>query len=281
MKVLSKIQEMRGFSREARAAGRTIALVPTMGALHKGHLALVAKAHELAHIVVLSIFVNPTQFSADEDLDSYPRDLSEDLEKARAAGVDAVFTPDSEAMYPPGSQTTVRVTGLERHLCGLTRPGHFTGVATVVLKLFNIIGPHVAVFGEKDFQQLLVIKRMVRDLDLDLEIRGVGTVREADGLAMSSRNRYLSFVQRNAATALPRSLIMAEKAFGEGKNTAAAIIEVIEGILKTEERISLEYVKVVDANTLEDISLIRGNGETLVQVALRIGRARLIDHIII
>jgi len=281
LQVLSDINKMMAFSEEARLAGRTIALVPTMGALHSGHLSLVERARGLADIVVLTIFVNPTQFSPDEDLDSYPRVLDEDLEKAREAGVDVVFTPEARAMYPEGFQTRVEVSGLQKNLCGLSRPGHFTGVATVVLKLFNITRPHVAVFGEKDFQQLLVIRRMVRDLDLGVEIIGAATVREADGLALSSRNSYLTTTERAAASALPSALSMASKLFSEGEHSAEVLIRAIKGALRVNKLICVEYVKVVSARTLEDITLIRGNGETLIQAAVKIGRARLIDHIIL
>lgn len=281
MRVLSDINKMRAFAEEARSAGRRIALVPTMGALHRGHLSLVKKARELADIVILTIFVNPTQFSPDEDLDSYPRDLDEDLEKASGAGVDVIFTPSAKAMYPEGFQTSVNVSGLEKNLCGLSRPGHFTGVATVVLKLFNITRPHVAVFGEKDFQQLLVIRRMVCDLDLGVEIVGADTVREADGLALSSRNSYLTTTERKAASALPSALFMAERLCKGGEDSAEVIIRAIKGALSAEKLIRVEYVKVVSARTLEDITLIRGNGEALIQVAVKVGRARLIDHIIL
>jgi len=274
---------MTAFSHEARRPGKTIALVPTMGALHRGHLTLVEEARSLADIVILTIFVNPTQFCANEDLASYPRELSEDIEKADAAGVDIVFTPGVKAMYPEGFLTRVSVTGLEDKLCGLSRPGHFTGVATVVLKLFNITAPHIAVFGEKDYQQLLVIRRMVSDLNLDIDIRGVETVREADGLAMSSRNSYLSSGERKAASALPRALEEAGRLFNGGERSAPAIIEAVRGVLAGEGLIEIEYVKAVDAQSLEDIASIEdcNKGGVLVQVAVKIGRARLIDHILL
>jgi len=283
LKVISKIEDMTAFSHEARRPGKTIALVPTMGALHRGHLTLVEEARRLADIVILTIFVNPTQFCANEDLASYPRELSKDIEKAESAGVDVVFTPGVKAMYPEGFLTRVSVRGLEDKLCGLTRPGHFTGVATVVLKLFNITTPHIALFGEKDFQQLLVIRRMVSDLNLDIDIRGVETVREADGLAMSSRNSYLSSVEREAASALPRALAAARRSFNGGERAAPAIIKAVRGVLTGEKLIEIEYVKAVDAQSLEDLASIGdGNrGDALVQVAVKIGRARLIDHILL
>jgi len=281
--VFNEIKEMRAFSVGVRSAGKTIALVPTMGALHRGHLALVEEAHGLADRVVLTIFVNPTQFSPGEDLEAYPRDLDDDLEKAGGAGVDAVFTPTAGAMYPNGFQTSVTVGELEKKLCGLSRPGHFAGVATVVLKLFNITVPHVAVFGEKDYQQLLVIRRMAGDLDLDIDIRGVATVREPDGLAMSSRNAYLNSAGREAASKLPCSLELARSLVNDGEHNALAVIKAMHEVLNAEELIEIEYIKAVDAATLEDVSLIRGGqgANTLIQIAVKIGRARLIDHILL
>ncbi len=281
LKIISDKEEMRAFSLGARAGGKTIALVPTMGALHAGHMALVEEARRGAGAVILSIFVNPIQFSEGEDLDEYPRELSRDIDKARAAGVDAVFTPGAGAMYPPGFQTEVRVRDLEAHLCGLVRPGHFAGVATVVLKLFNITLPHVAVFGEKDFQQFLIIRRMVRDLDLDVEIRGVPTIREPDGLAMSSRNAYLSPEERLAAATIPRALEAGKGLVRGGGTPAVAVAGAVEEVLKANPLVAVEYVSVVDARTLEDIATLRGDGTALLQVAVRIGRARLIDHLII
>ncbi len=274
---------MTAFSHDARRQGKTIALVPTMGALHRGHLTLVEEARRLVDIVILTIFVNPTQFCVNEDLASYPRELSEDIEKADSAGVDIVFTPGAKAMYPEGFLTRVSVRGLEDKLCGLSRPGHFTGVATVVLKLFNITTPHIALFGEKDYQQLLVIRRMVSDLNLDIDIRGVETVREADGLAMSSRNSYLSSGERKAASALPRALEAARGLFNGGERAAPAIIKAVRGVLAGEELIEIEYVKAVDAHTLLDLTSLGEGGReaTLVQVAVKIGRARLIDHILL
>ncbi len=281
LQVISGIQEMRAFCRAEKARGAAIALVPTMGALHRGHLALLAEARARADTIVLTIFVNPTQFSQGEDLDSYPRDLAADLLKARSAGVDAVFTPEAEDMYPPGFQTEVRVKELERHLCGPERPGHFVGVATVVLKLFNITEPDVAVFGEKDYQQLLIIRRMARDLDLSVDIRGVPTVREPDGLAMSSRNRYLSVEERQAAASIPRALEEARRVVEGGERPAGVVAEAVRKVLSAEPLVEVEYVAVADAETLEHVPAVRGDGRALVQVAVRIGRARLIDHVLL
>ncbi|MFQ5480297.1 MAG: pantoate--beta-alanine ligase [Thermodesulfobacteriota bacterium] len=281
MKVIRGIREISFFLRDVKAKGKSIALVPTMGALHSGHLELVREARALADIVILTIFVNPTQFSAGEDLESYPQDIDSDLEKARGAGVDVVFTPAAKEMYPDGFQTEVSICGLQEHLCGLSRPGHFTGVATVVLKLFNITAPDWAVFGEKDFQQLLIIRQMTRDLNLGVEIIGVDTVREPDGLAMSSRNRYLSKEEREAAAALPRALQRAAALYREGEQEAGVLISAVEEILRAQRLIKPEYVKVVDASTLENITFLSGRGAALIQAAVQVGRARLIDHILI
>jgi len=273
---------MRAFSSEVRSDGKTIVLVPTMGALHRGHLELVKTARSLADIIVLTIFVNPRQFSSGEDLEVYPRDLENDLENARAEGVDVVFRPSASDMYPQGFQTEVSLRGFSKKLCGLSRPGHFTGVATVVLKLFNITEPHSAVFGEKDYQQLLVIKQMIEDLNLAINITGVATVRDSDGLALSSRNAYLNDSQRRAAAALPRSLNEARRLYESGESSAAVIISAVEGVLRGESLAEVEYVKVVDGQTLEDLDVInRGGNKTLVQAVISIGRARLIDHVLL
>ncbi len=282
LRVIKDLDEMRAFSSEVRSDGKTIVLVPTMGALHRGHLELVKTARSLADIIVLTIFVNPRQFSSGEDLEVYPRDLENDLENARAEGVDVVFRPSASDMYPQGFQTEVSLRGFSKKLCGLSRPGHFTGVATVVLKLFNITEPHSAVFGEKDYQQLLVIKQMIEDLNLAINITGVATVRDSDGLALSSRNAYLNDSQRRAAAALPRSLNEARRLYESGESSAAVIISAVEGVLRGESLAEVEYVKVVDGQTLEDLDVInRGGNKTLVQAVISIGRARLIDHVLL
>src|SRR5260221_3075709 len=215
---------MRARVEDLRRDGRILAVVPTMGALHDGHLALLRAARARADIVILTIFVNPTQFGPNEDLAKYPRDEAADLAQARTCGIDLAFCPDASAMYPPGAQTFVEVRELQKPLCGASRPGHFAGVATIAPKLFNITRPHLAVFGEKDYQQLAIIRRMVRDLDFDIAIESVPIVREADGLALSSRNAYLSTEQRRAALALSRGLAAAEARFAGGERDAAAIV---------------------------------------------------------
>jgi len=282
LRVISGLKKMRAFSEAERAEGKTIALVPTMGALHRGHLELVKAARELAHIVILTIFVNPTQFSAEEDLDEYPRDIEADCDYANSAGVDVVFTPSAKDMYPNGFQTEVNLTELSKKLCGKYRPGHFAGVATVVLKLFNITGPHSAVFGKKDFQQLLLLRRMAMDLNVGIDIVGVPTVRESDGLALSSRNTYLSDIERRAAAALPRALNEARRLYESGERSPSVIISAVEGALRTEPLADIEYVKVVDGETLEDLDVIdRGGKNTLLQAVISIGSARLIDHVLL
>lgn len=280
MRIIEDVSVMKAFSKEARRAGEVIVFVPTMGFLHEGHRKLLSTARELGTVLVLSIFVNPAQFGPKEDLTSYPRDLERDLRMAGEEGVDAVFVPSSAQMYPRGFQTTVTVEGLTQNLCGPLRPGHFAGVATVVLKLFNIVAPHKALFGKKDYQQFQVIKRLVRDLDLDVEIIAADTVREADGLAMSSRNAYLDARERHAASAIPRSLEAAKEAYRGGQRDAGGITAVVKKIIENEPLCAVEYVKVTDPETLADI---KGEikGGALVAVAVRLGKARLIDNIVL
>ena len=267
---------MAAWSDAARARGERIAFVPTMGFLHAGHTALMDEAHRHGDRVVLSIFVNPLQFGPNEDLDRYPRDLPGDLEKATAHGVDAVFLPTPANMYPPGHQTTVQVHQLEQGLCGGSRPGHFVGVATVVCKLFNIVRAHAAVFGEKDFQQLAIIRRMVRDLDMPIQIVSLPTVREADGLALSSRNKYLLPDERQRATALSRALFAARAACAAGQREAAALVAGVVAALK-DEVTRIDYVELRDAESLQ--SLVTVDRPAVLAVAAFVGRTRLIDNV--
>jgi pantoate--beta-alanine ligase len=267
---------MRARAEDVRRDGRRIAVVPTMGALHDGHLSLLRAARAAADVVIVTIFVNPTQFGPGEDLSRYPRDEAGDLAKARACGVDLAFCPDAAAMYPPGSQTVVEVRALSQPLCGERRPGHFAGVATVVTKLFHLTWPHVAVFGEKDFQQLAVIRRMVRDLDLGVEIVGMPIVREADGLAMSSRNAYLSADERGDALALSRGLAAAQAAFDGGERSAAALIAAARGPLDGARRVRIDYVELRDADELTPID--RVERRAVLAVAAVVGSTRLIDN---
>ena len=266
-----------------KSGGKTLALVPTMGALHEGHLTLVRHARQAADRVAVSIFVNPLQFGVNEDLDAYPRQLAHDSRLLREAGADLLWAPTVDEMYPDGFATTVSVAGLDRVLCGLHRPGHFDGVATVVLKLFNQVGPDLALFGEKDWQQLTIIRRMARDLDLALPraeaIIGVPTVREADGLALSSRNRYLSAAERARATALNRAMRHAIGAILAGDPVEGALDRLRRAILAAGfDRI--DYADLRTAETLEALDRWNGQAARLL-VAAHIGRTRLIDNMAI
>ena len=259
-----------------RDAGETIALVPTMGALHDGHLALVADARRRADRVVVSIFVNPRQFGPNEDFDAYPRRAEADSAKLDAAGVDLLWMPSVDEMYPAGFATNISVAGLPDRLCGAARPGHFDGVATVVAKLFNQVRPDIAIFGEKDWQQLAIIRRMAADLDMALDIVGFPTQREDDGLALSSRNAYLTDEERAAAIALPRALGHAARALEAGQDSAAVLAAVAPALLKAGFS-AVDYVELVDAVTLEPVQTIIRPARLL--AAARIGKARLIDNL--
>ena len=259
-----------------RDAGETIALVPTLGALHDGHLALVADARRRADRVVVSIFVNPRQFGPNEDFDAYPRRAEADSAKLDAAGVDLLWMPSVDEMYPAGFATNISVAGLPDRLCGAARPGHFDGVATVVAKLFNQVRPDIAIFGEKDWQQLAIIRRMAADLDMALDIVGFPTQREDDGLALSSRNAYLTDEERAAAIALPRALGHAARALEAGQDSAAVLAAVAPALLKAGFS-AVDYVELVDAVTLEPVQTIIRPARLL--AAARIGKARLIDNL--
>jgi len=279
MEIVSHVQEMKDLSRRLRAQGKLIGFVPTMGFFHEGHLALMRRAREECTLLIVSIFVNPTQFAPGEDYQSYPRDLERDLRMAAEEGVDIVFAPTPQEMYPEGYSTYVEVENLTERLCGGIRPGHFRGVATVVTKLFNIVQPHRAYFGEKDYQQLVVIERMVRDLNMDVEIIRCPTVREPDGLAASSRNVYLNPEERRAAQALYRALKQGERLFNHGVREAELIKREVKEVLAREPLVEPQYVEVVDGNTLEDVSVVEGG--CVLALAARVGRARLIDNIIL
>lgn len=234
------------------------------------------KGRELGDDLIVSLFVNPTQFGPSEDFTTYPRDTERDLDLAEKTGVDAVFMPEAEEMYPPGFQTFVDQEDLPGHLCGLSRPGHFRGVLTVVAKLFNIIRPHVAVFGQKDFQQLAIIRQMVRDLDFNIEIYGAPTVREADGLAMSSRNAKLAPEHREAATSLYRSLQAAKEQLAKGETRAARLIDTARQVIETYPEAAIDYIKISDPQTLADLPEV--DRPALLALAVKIGEVRLIDH---
>jgi pantoate--beta-alanine ligase len=268
---------MKKFAQEMRGRRRRIALVPTMGFLHDGHSTLIQEARRRASVVVVSAFVNPTQFLPTEDLDRYPRDFSGDRRKIALAGGDVMFAPDAGEMYPEGFQTFVEVNEITRDFCGAARPGHFRGVATVVAKLFNIVRPDLAVFGEKDFQQLATIRQMVRDLNLDIEILGMPTVREDDGLAMSSRNTYLSPAQRQQAVAIQRGLRKAKKLCDSGERDSSELIAAVLDLLREEPDLQIEYVAVCDPRNLARVPEVER--EAVLLVAVRIGDTRLIDNI--
>lgn len=276
MRVIETVAEMQQFARENR--GR-IALVPTMGYLHEGHASLMVEARKLAPIVVASIFVNPTQFGVNEDLDSYPRDLERDKKVAAEAGVDVIFAPQAADMYPSGYQSYVNVEELTRHLCGASRPGHFRGVTTVVTKLFNIVMPAVAIFGRKDYQQLAVIRRMVLDLNMDIEIVGMPIVREADGLAMSSRNAKLAPADRVKALCLSRAMAEARKVFREGEQSVAALRGEALAVIEAEEGAEVDYLEFRDPDSLDPLA--KADEKTLLALAVRVGGVRLIDNCIL
>ncbi|HQH83877.1 MAG TPA: pantoate--beta-alanine ligase [Syntrophorhabdus sp.] len=275
MRTITTIKEIQAVSKELRK-DKKIGFVPTMGYLHEGHLALVKKARDLADIVIVSIFINPTQFGPNEDLAKYPRDFDRDAILLEQEKTDIIFFPDSKEMYPRGYTTYVQVRDLQNQLCGKSRAGHFVGVATVVAKLFNIVMPHFAVFGQKDYQQLKIIERMVQDLNMDIEIIGHPIVREQDGLAMSSRNTYLSPEERSRALLLWASLTEAERLFRNGTREAAIIQREVERVLKSKEGVDIEYVSITDPETLEDV--IQIESKALVAVACHVGKTRLIDN---
>jgi pantoate--beta-alanine ligase len=276
MEAITEPRAMQAWSDAQRAAGRTIALVPTMGALHAGHVALVEEARRRADRVVVSIFVNPIQFDRRDDFERYPRALDEDAAACAAAGAAALFAPGAAAMYPEGFQTAVEVGRLTEPLCGRVRPGHFRGVTTVVTKLFHCVRPHVAVFGEKDFQQLAVVRRMTADLDFGIEIVGVRTVREADGLALSSRNRRLGPADREAARCVPRALAAAAAALATGEVRPGAILARARAEIAAEPRARLEYVELRDPDTLEEVAEVAA--PALLALVVWVGGVRLIDN---
>jgi len=277
MNILRSVADMKAFSRERRAAGATIGLVPTMGCLHEGHLSLVRACRANADVTVVSVFVNPTQFGPKEDLRSYPRDLRRDGEMLEREGVDIVFTPPEDEMYPPGYRTFVEVHGLQDRLCGKSRLGHFRGVCTVVLKLFNIVRPDVAFFGWKDAQQLIILRKMARDLNLDVRVEGLPLIRDVDGLALSSRNSYLSAEERRAALVLSKSLQEAEAMAGAGEKSAKAVIAKVIETIEKEPLARIDYVEIVSIGDLAPLQRIEG--EALIALAVFIGKTRLIDNI--
>jgi pantoate--beta-alanine ligase len=276
---LTTIDDVRAACDAARTSGARVGFVPTMGFFHEGHRSLMRAARADNDFVVVSLFVNPTQFGPNEDLAGYPRDPEGDREVAEALGVDVLFTPTTEEMYPEGARTTVQVAGLTERLCGASRPGHFDGVTTIVAKLFSIIGTSRAYFGRKDAQQLAVIRRMAADLDLPVDVIGCPLVRETDGLALSSRNAYLDADARQAATILSGALYLASEAVVRGQRDAAAVRRLVVDTVAQAPLVRVDYVEVVDATTLEPVEQL--TTDTLVALAAFVGKARLIDNVTI
>ena len=279
IKVVSTVDETRALIKEWKKQGLTVGLVPTMGYLHEGHQSLIKKAVDENDKVVVSVFVNPIQFAPNEDLETYPRDLEADKKLCDSTGADLIFHPTPDEMYPDGFSTHIQMDNLTKELCGKTRPTHFGGVCTVVGKLFNIVKPDKAYFGQKDAQQLAIIKRMVRDLNFDLEIVGCPIIREPDGLAKSSRNTYLSAEERKAALILSKAIELGKELIANGERNAQTIIKAMTDKINTEPLAKIDYVNVVDALNIEPIDVIKG--ETLVAIAVYIGKTRLIDNFII
>ncbi len=278
MKIIKTIEEMKAFSFRGRAEEKTITFVPTMGFFHEGHLSLMREGRRRGDVLVVSLFVNPTQFAPHEDLKKYPRDFERDRQMAEEVGADILFAPEAEEMYPSDHQTFVQVEKVTCNLCGRSRPTHFRGVATVVLMLFEIVMPHVAIFGEKDYQQLVTIRQMVRDLHMSVEVVGMPTVREADGLAMSSRNTYLLPEERKAARSLYQSLQRARETLQKGEQRASRILDEMNGVLKSEPLIRIDYIQICDACTLQEVGRIEG--DVVVALAAYLGKTRLIDNLV-
>jgi pantoate--beta-alanine ligase len=276
MEIISDPAQMRQMAQDWRAQGQKIALVPTMGYFHEGHLSLMRYGRKAADKLVVSLFVNPAQFGPNEDLARYPRNLEGDAGMAREVGVDVLYTPPAEAMYPPGYQTYVTVEELSRGLCGASRPGHFRGVATVVLKLLNQVQPHLAIFGEKDYQQLQVIRRLAADLDVPVAINGRPIVREADGLAMSSRNTYLSPEERASALCLFRAIRAARELVLSGAKSRESIMEAVKGIIAATPHTDIDYVALVHPDTLQEVNTIENKAR--LALAVWVGKTRLIDN---
>jgi len=279
MKVITNIRKMQEFSRQVRGAGLRIGFVPTMGYLHEGHVELVRHAREHSDVVVVSIFVNPAQFDRKDDFDRYPRDEQGDIALLEHEGVEVLFMPKAEEVYAPGAATRVRVEGLTDGLCGPRRPGHFEGVATVVAALLNMVGPDRAWFGEKDYQQLQVIRRMVSDLHIPVEIIGVETVREPDGVAMSSRNARLTQEQREIAPVIRRALCAMADGYLAGETSAVRLTDTARAVLATQPDVRLEYLEVVDGASLKGVE--RADDHTVIAIAAWLGDVRLIDNIVL
>lgn len=278
MKTITKIDKMRSIVKALKAQGNTIGLVPTMGYLHEGHLSLIRESIKKAESTVVSIFVNPTQFGQTEDFKDYPRDMKRDSEILEE-GVNYLFAPEAEEMYPEGYKTYIEVCDFQDRLCGRSRPGHFRGVCTVVLKLFNIVNPDFSFFGQKDAQQAIILKQMVQDLDLEVTIEVLPIIREKDGLALSSRNAYLNKEERSAALVLSKSLGEAQRMIEKGERDVESIIKRMKEIIKGEPLARIDYIEIVDMDNLNSLTSI--GKEALVALAVLIGKVRLIDNVIV
>ena len=279
MNAIDSVEEMQFVARHLKMEGKRLVLVPTMGYLHKGHASLLIEGRMRGDILILSIYVNPMQFGQNEDLDRYPRDMERDRRLAQECGVDIIFAPDSPGMYPPGFQTSISLSGLPSHLCGASRPGHFSGVATVVAKLFNICQPDVALFGKKDYQQLAVIRQMAYDLNFPVQIIGMPIVREHDGLAISSRNSYLSTEERQSALCLSGAIRKALELYGSGVREVAALRQQALELITAEPLASLDYLEFRNKDTLEAEET--ASDSTLMALAVKIGNTRLIDNTVL
>lgn len=279
MDILKTKADMQAWSAAKKREGKTISFVPTMGYLHKGHVSLLEIGKPLSDELVLSIFVNPTQFGPNEDLDAYPSNIRNDLDLAQQAGVTAVFLPDKNEMYGPNYQTRVSLDHLPQYLCGRSRPVHFGGVATVVTKLFNIVMPDVAVFGKKDFQQLAIIRQMVKDLDFNIQIIGGEIIREEDGLAMSSRNAYLTPEQRTSAVCLSKAIRLLKQSVAKGIRSVPDLVREMEAFILSFEHTRIDYIELCNPRTLEPVETVQA--ETLVALAVQVGKSRLIDNALI
>ncbi len=278
MKIIRKIKLMQEYVQKQRQAGKTIGFVPTMGALHEGHLSLIRQAAKENDIVVISIFVNPTQFGPKEDFKKYPRPMAKDLRLAKSAGADVIFNPKAEEMYPAGYQTYVEVGKIAEGLCGASRPGHFRGVATIVAKLFNAVPADKAYFGQKDYQQTQVIKQLVKDLNISAQIVACPIIREKDGLAMSSRNQYLSPKERKSATCLYEALKIAKAMINSGIKDVSKTKKEMRNIIESNLSARVDYIEIVDAETMQSVTRIKG--KVTIALAVFIGKTRLIDNVV-
>jgi pantoate--beta-alanine ligase len=276
VKIIQTAGEMQAIAESERRRERKIAFVPTMGYFHEGHLNLMRIGRERGDCLAVSIYVNPVQFAPTEDFEAYPRDFERDRKLAEGVGVDWIFYPDNREMYPEGYQTFVEVEGVTKNLCGASRPRFFRGVTTVCTKLFHIVKPHLTVFGRKDFQQYVTIKRMVRDLNMDIEVIGMQTTREPDGLAMSSRNVYLKPQERESALSLSRSLLMAKERYAKGERDTESILSEVRRFIAGHPYTEIDYARICDTETMQDIARIEG--EAVLALAVRVGKTRLIDN---